>query len=270
MLLALTAVLAAACGGNGGEAGDGDGGATDGGAQAEDLGLIEDGTLIVGSDIAFKPMEYVEDGENKGFDIDLVNEIGDRLGLEVEFINTGFDGLLSQVAANQYDLAASSITITEERRQTVAFSKPYFEAGQAIVAPADSAVSGEGDLTGGVRLGVQAATTGFQYATQNLSEAATVEFPTSEAAFTALEAGQLDAVFIDQPVAAANTEDSDLEVKEVVDTGEEYGMAINQDNTALLEAVNEQLDAIIADGTYEEIYNSYFDTEVPEAFRPGG
>lgn len=236
------------------------------GAAAGDLGLQQEGTIVVGSDIAFAPFEFVEDGENRGFDIDLMNEIASRLGLEAEFVNTGFDTLFTQVAANQFDAGMSAITITEERAQTVDFSDPYFAANQAIVAPTDSDIAGPEDLAG-VAVGVQAATTGFDYAQENFTEAEIVEYPTSEAAFTALRGGQVQAVFIDLPVAAENTEGSeDFELKAEVDTDELYGIAVPPGNDALLEAINGALEEVISDGTYAEIYSEWFEGEVPEQF----
>jgi polar amino acid transport system substrate-binding protein len=255
------ALLLSACGGGGG------GSAENGPAEGNELGLQQPGIIRVGSDIAFQPFEFVEDNENKGFDVDLMNEIASRLGVEAQFVNTGFDGLFTQVANGQFDVGMSAITITEERAQTVAFSTPYFNANQAVVAPISSDIAGPEDF-GGKRVGVQAATTGFQYATENFTDAQIVEFPTSEAAFTSLSAGQLDAVFIDTPVAESNVEGSaELELKATVETGEQYGIAVRPGNDALLEAINTQLEEIIADGTYEEIYGRWFDTEVPEEFR---
>ena len=256
-LVAAAAVvgLLAGCGGEGG---------------GGDLGLAEPGKILVGSDIAFAPFEFVQGGQNKGFDIDLMNEIADRLGVEAEFVNTGFDTLFTAVASGRYDVGMSAITITPERERTVDFSDPYFLASQALVAPTGGGIAGVDDLAG-EDLAVQAATTGADYARKNFKDAKIVQFPTSEAAFTALDSGQVDAVFIDQPVAEDNVESiGGLQIAEQVDTDEEYGIAVPEDNTALLEALNEQLRAIIEDGTYEEIYGRWFDSPVPQQFREGG
>ncbi len=240
-----------------------------GGGSGGDLGLAQPGRILVGSDIAFAPFEFVQGGQNKGFDIDLMNEIAERLGVEAEFVNTGFDTLLTAVASGRYDVGMSAITITPEREKTVDFSDPYFLASQALVAPAGG-LEGVDDLAG-KDLGVQAATTGADYASQNFKDAKLVEFPTSEAAFTALDSGRVDAVFIDQPVAEDNVENiGGLEIVAQVDTDEEYGIAVPQDNDALLEAINEQLQAIIDDGTYEDIYARWFDSPVPEQFSGNG
>jgi ABC-type amino acid transport substrate-binding protein len=277
MLVALFAILSlalAACNGDdGGEAGEeatpGEDTATEDaeGGETGDLGLEQEGLILVGSDIDFAPFEFIEDGEARGFDIDLMTEIANRLDLEVEFVNTSFDTIFTQLAAGEFDAIISGITITEEREETIAFSDPYFAANQALVVAADSEISSTEDLEG-ADVGVQSATTGADYANENFAGANIVEFPTSPAGFNALESGQLDAFFIDLPVAAENTEGNDaLELVEEVDTDELYGIGVQQDNQALVDAINTQLQAIIDDGTYEEFYSTWFEGDVPEQFR---
>jgi polar amino acid transport system substrate-binding protein len=232
-----------------------------------DLGLIEDGTLRVGSDINFAPFEFIEDGEEKGFDIDLMNEIAERLGLEVEYVNTSFDTIFTQLAAGEFDAIISAVTITDERKQTIAFSDPYFQANQALVTTKDSGIEGVDDLDG-KDLGTQAGTTGLDYAKENFTDATIKEFQDAPAGFTALSAGQVDAMFIDVPVAVEQvSNDDDLVLVEEVSTNEEYGIGVQQDNEELLEAINEALAEIIADGTYAEIFETWFEgAEVPERF----
>lgn len=262
LLLALV-LLTTACGDGSG------GGATDGATDADDpYGLQEPGVLRVGSDLDFAPFEFIEDGEEKGFDIELVNEIADRLGLEVEYVNASFDTIFTQLAGGEFDLIVSAITITDERLETIDFSDPYFAANQALVVQAGSEIGAVDDLADR-DVGAQAGTTGLDYARDNFTESRIVEFPTYPAAFTALEAGQLDAVLADLPVAAEEVDGSDgaLEIVEEVDTNELYGLGVQKDQDALLEAVNEQLAEIIADGTYEELYQTWFAGDVPEQFQ---
>lgn len=259
IMLALVALvmLATACG-------------EDTGASDADnpYGLQEPGVLRVGSDLDFAPFEFVEDGEEKGFDIELVNEIADRLGVEVEYVNASFDTIFTQLAGGEFDLIVSAITITDERLETIDFSDPYFAANQALVVQADSEIGGVADLTDR-DVGAQAGTTGLEYARENFTESRIVEFPSYPAAFTALEAAQLDAVFADLPVAADQVDRSDgaLEVVEEVDTNELYGLGVQKDQDALLDAVNEQLAEIVADGTYEELYRAWFAGDLPEQFQ---
>lgn len=258
-LFALTVVLAlalAACGDEESEPVAGD-----------DLELDQAGQMLVGSDLDFAPFEFVEDGEIKGFDIDLVNEIAGRLDLEVEYLNASFDTIFTQLAAGEFDAIVSAITITEERRETIEFSEPYFAANQALVVKADSDIGGAADLAG-MDVGAQAGTTGLDYAQENFTDARVVEFPSYPAAFTALEADQLDAVIADLPVAAEQDARSDtIMIAEEIDTNELYGIGVPQESENLRAAINSALADIIEDGTYEEIYQRWFEGDVPEQFQ---
>jgi ABC-type amino acid transport substrate-binding protein len=211
------------------------------GEAPDDLGLIEEGQIRVGSDIDFAPFEFIEAGEPRGFDIDLMNEIGDRLGLEVEFVNTGFDGIFSQLAIGEFDAIISAITITEERRETIEFSEPYFAANQGLATLEGSEITGVGDLGEGVRVAVQAATTGAEYAANNFTEAEIVEFPTSPAAFAALESGQVDAVFIDLPVIGARIEGT-LEDEDGAAAGDETDEVDEADDGGEVDDADEAVD----------------------------
>lgn len=286
-LLALLAVLAlgiAACGdqpGDEAEEGDGaeeteeegaEGDAADEdegeeGADTGDLELAEEGKILVGSDLDFAPFESIEDGEPVGFDVDLFDEIADRLGLEIEYQDANFDTIFTQLAAGEFDAIISAITITEEREQEISFTDPYFAANQALVVAADSDIASTDDLAD-MDVGAQAGTTGLDYANENFTESQIVEFDTYPAAFTALEAGQVDAVLADLPVAAEQEERSEqLEIAEEVDTDELYGIGVPQESDNLREAINEELAGIIEDGTYEEIYTEWFEGDVPEQFQ---
>lgn len=235
-----------------------------------DLGLDQEGVLLVGSDLAFAPFEFVEAGEERGFDIDLMNEIGDRLGLDVEYSDANFDTIFQQLAAGDFDIIISAITITEERAQTVAFTEPYFEATQALVVGVDSTVTGTADL-GGLQVGAQAGTTGLDYAIEHFTDSTITEFPDYPASFASLRTGGIDAVLADLAFAVDGVGGDDaLQIVEELDTDEQYGIAVQLDNEALLEAVNAALADLVADGTYEALFTEWFpEGEVPARFRAG-
>lgn len=229
------------------------------------LGLTNPPTIVVGSDIAFEPFEFIRDGEPVGFDIDLMDELATRMGLEPQYENTPFDTIFTQLAGGQFDAIISAITITEERDQTIDFSDPYFAANQALAVLPGSDVSGVADLAGRT-VGVQAATTGADYAAANFTDTTITEFPTSIDAFNALQAGQIDAVFIDLPVVGEQEQQGNVVLAEEVDTGELYGIGVPEGNDALREAFNGVLADIISDGTYAEIYAEWFEGDVPAQF----
>ncbi|CAN5238825.1 basic amino acid ABC transporter substrate-binding protein [soil metagenome] len=258
VVLALALFGFASCGGD-----DGDEEASDPSTSAEDLGLIDDATLRVCSDIPYEPFEFEGDGPSgfTGFDIDLLQAMADELELTLEVQVTPFDGILGAVAAGDCDVVASALTITEERAEQVAFTDPYFDADQSLMIKTDQAseISGLDDLAGGT-IGVQTGTTGETYAEENAPDDATISsFDGADGLFGAIEADQIDAILQDFPVNAyRTTQDDTLEVVEEFETGEEYGFALAQDNDALLDALDRALGTVRDDGTYDELFEEYF------------
>jgi polar amino acid transport system substrate-binding protein len=259
-MLAAAALLLAACG---------DDGATDGEAspETEELELISPGTLTVCTDAPYAPFEF-EDPDApsgySGFDIDLMQAIADTLGLELSVLLQGFDALESgtALAADQCDIAASAMTITEQRAENLGFSDPYYDSLQSLLVSTESGLSSLGEFSGR-NLGVQGATTGAVYAEENAPDGTQIiEFPGDAELWQALQAGNIDGILQDLPVNLTHAETEGYEIVEEFDTGEQYGFAVKREGKeALLEAVNEQLAGLRADGTYDEIYNEYFATD---------
>ena len=274
LVLAVAAFVAGCGGGQGGGGGGtaGGEGGTAGGATAGGAGSMEGSgeTITVASDIAYRPFEYVENGEPVGFDIDLMREVGRRAGFTPEFQNVTFDGIVPGLGNNLYDAAISAMTITPEREESIDFSDPYFNADQSLLVPADSDILSVDDLAGtvvGVQLGTTGASTAEEYqAAGQVGEVRT--FDTIEDAFAALENGQVDAVINDLPVSQdrANQSDGRLEIVETIPTGEQYGIAFPTDSE-LVEPTNQALEQIKRDGTYAEIYEKWIG--VPPEVIPG-
>jgi polar amino acid transport system substrate-binding protein len=263
LLLAFVGLLAAAmvAAGCGDDDDDGDGGTT---AAGEDLGLTDEGTLLVGSDIPYPPFEQGDPPDYEGFDIDVINAVGEEMGLDVEMVDVPFD-LVLQGGAGRYDLAIAATTITPARENRVDFSDPYFESEQSLLVPADGDVQSIDDLTSDTVVGAQDGTTGETYAEEN-SDAEIRPFPEIDDAYNALAGGQVDAVMNDlDPNNTAAEENPDLEVVETYATGEEYGIVLADGDTALTEAVNEALATVKEDGTLDEIYQEWFQKEAPQS-----
>ena len=272
LVLAVAAFVAGCGGGQGGGGGEGGGGGGTGGATGGATGSIEGSgeTITVASDIAYRPFEYVENGEPVGFDIDLMREIGRRAGFTPEFENVTFDGIVPGLGNNLYDAAISAMTITPEREESIDFSDPYFNADQSLLVPADSDILSVDDLAGAV-VGVQLGTTGAAQAEEYQAAGQVGEvrtFDTIEDAFAALENGQVDAVINDLPVSQdrVNQSDGRLEIVETIPTGEQYGIAFPTDSE-LVEPTNQALEQIKQDGTYAEIYEKWIG--VPPETIPG-
>ena len=268
VLLAALAVLGAACAkkdaepSGGGTASDSPAGVT----------TIEEGILKVGSCLDYPPFESVEGGDETGFDVDLTEEIASRLGLEVEWVRADFDTIFTAVAGGQFDMVAAASTITEERQEVVDFSDPYYNSRQALTAVSGSDITSTDDVGDGDRVGVQRGTTGKSYAEEVLEPqgAEIVSYPGGPDALRDLEAGNLDAVVVDEPATAEIIKDlPTLEIVQPIDTDERYGFAFSKDNPDLTAAANEALADIIEDGTYEQIFMQYFPgVEVPPEFQP--
>lgn len=273
---AVLALAAAACGGGEGDGESEDSGEESSAAETSDtesadegddgeataVPTLTEGELSICSDIPYRPFE-VEDGEApsgySGFDIDLVQAMADQLGLELVVQVTSFDAIQSgtALAADSCDMAASAMTINEEREQNVDFLEPYFNAEQSLLTNTD----GPQTLDDVTSLGVQADTTGQAYAEENFDGDIT-EFDGADALFSALAAGNIDAILQDFPVNFVRAQDEDsLDVVETYPTGEQYGFAVREGNTELSDPLNETLQALIDDGTYEEIYDEYFDDD---------
>lgn len=263
----------AATGATGETAATGATGAT-GATAIPEFTTLEEGVLQVANCLDYPPFESVVDGDEVGFDIDLVEAIGERLGLTTEWIRADFDTVFTAVAGDQFDMVAAASTITEEREEIVDFSDPYYASRQSLTvntAETPDITStdqlGEGDI-----VNVQKGTTGKLWAEENLV-AQGVELRTFQLAsdmFRDLEAGNAVGIINDEPASVEIIKDlPDLQVVQAIDTNENYGFAFSPSNPELREAVNIGLQMVIADGTYAEIFEEYFPgVEVPEEFQP--
>jgi polar amino acid transport system substrate-binding protein len=251
-----TAMIAAGCGGD-----DDDGG---GGGGGEDLGLITDGTLTVGTDTPFPPFEIGQPPNISGYDIEVMNGIAENLDLTAEYTDTGFGTIFRDTANGQFDTAAAASTITAGREKTVDFTDPYYEAQQALLVEEGSDIQSVDDLSGTI-VGAQDGTTGETYANDETDAAEVRGYPGGTDAVNALRAGQVDAVVVDSPVAKDQVEkQGGVEIAEEIVTRELYGFSFAPDNDALREAVNEAIATLKEDGTITELYDKYFPGESPK------
>jgi polar amino acid transport system substrate-binding protein len=254
-LVPALALLLAGCGDDGGGSEAGSGGPE----------LVNEGKLTNCTGLPYSPFEYEENGEVVGFDVDLVDLIADKLGVEQEIVDTPFDGIQSGADFNsgKCDISAAGMTINDERKQNIDFSDPYFDATQALVAKKGSGIEDITDLSG-KKLGAQNSTTGYEYANENATGAEVINFEDLGLMLTAVESGQVDAGINDNGVLYDWIKDKpDFEVVTEFDTGEKYGMGVRKGNTALLDVVNEVLAEARSSGEYDRIYEKWFGTKPP-------
>jgi len=223
----------------------------------------------VGTDAAYAPFESQnEKGEIVGFDIDVVRAVAAKAGFEVKFINTPWEGIFNALKQGDRDLLVSSITITDERRQSMDFSAPYFDAHQLIAVKGDSKVTRFEDLKS-LRVGVQTGTTGDEAISklQGKNSTSIKRFESTPLALKELEAGGIDAVVADNGVVinyvANNAATRFRTVNDPAFVPEQYGIAVRKGNAELLAKVNQGLAAIRADGSYDRIYAKYLGLASP-------
>jgi polar amino acid transport system substrate-binding protein len=218
----------------------------------------------VGTDAAYAPFESQnEKGEIVGFTVDVVNAVAAKAGIQVKFVNTPWEGIFNALTQGDRDMVASSVTITEERKQTMDFSDPYFDAQQLIAVKETSKVAKFADLKR-LKVGVQTGTTGDEVVTKLLGKTSTnvKRFESTPLALKELEAGGVDAVVADNGVVihyvANNPGGKFKTVSDKEFAPEQYGFAVKKGNAELLGKLNEGIKAIKADGSYDQIYSKYF------------
>ena len=229
--------------------------------QADRTDINRDGKLIIGTNPEFPPFEYVGDsGEIEGFDVDLMNEVGKRLGYEVEFKSMEFKSLIGAMEAGSIDAVAAGMSVTDERKLAVDFSDTYFNASQYIIVnKGNEDIKKASDLAGKI-VGVQEGTTGDVYLTENVKTQNIKRFKKGIDAVLDLKNGGCDAVFIDAQVAmdfVAANEEQLVCLSGGIDS-EEYAVAFPK-GSKLVSDVNKAIAEMRADGTYKDIYDKYFE-----------
>lgn len=210
----------------------------------------------VATDATFPPFETVDEAtkELTGFDVELMNALAAKAGIEIEWVNIGFDPMLAGLSQCQYDVAIAAITITEDRKKDMLFSEPYINAGQIIsVQKSNTEITGPESLAG-KKVGAQLGTTGAIEA-EKIAGVELKTYDSYDLAFLDLANGQIDAVIADYPTAlgfVGQNADKLTTVGEVF-TDESYGIAVCKKNTDLLKKINDGLAAIKADGTVQKL-----------------
>ncbi|MFP2933005.1 basic amino acid ABC transporter substrate-binding protein, partial [Pyxidicoccus sp. 3LG] len=216
-------------------------------------------TLRIGTDGTYPPFESVRDGELVGFDIELGRLIGEELGAKVEFTNTSFDGVFPALTAGKFDLVMSAVTITPERAQRVAFSDPYYTAGQLVAArKEDTHITDIESLRGKVA-GIQLNTTAA-LVLQKYPDIQVRQYPTIDLALQDLLNGNLAGVVGDAPTLRYFITHGfkGLRTTGGLLTEEHYGIAMRPEDTALRDAVNGALQRLRDSGRFAALEEKYF------------
>lgn len=219
--------------------------------------------LAVGANIGNVPWEFQDaSGEFVGFEIDLVKEIGKRLGREVEVVNIPFNGLFSAVQSGRIDIALSSITITEKRLGSVSFTQPYYDSAQSLTVSSRSNATGLKDMNGKV-IGVDTGSTGDMWTTGNRDSYGFDNIRRFEGlapAMLDLQSGRIDGYISDIPSLEYYIKDKPFfKVIERIETGERYSMMLAK-TAPLTEEVNAIISTLKQEGYVAKLHEQWFGT----------
>ena len=240
-VLALTMLLAlAACGS----------GNSDTNTASGSAGKI---TVTVATSPDFPPFESLDGSEVVGIEVDILQAITGKLGLEMQLEQMDFESVIPGVQAGKFDIGMSGITITADRQKNCDFTQPYFLASQAIVVTPDSDITCKADLEGKT-ISVQTGTTAEEYCMENGYEV--LAFAANNDAAAALTSGKAAAWVVDNEVGVALAEQQGLVVLDEAMTSEPYAFAFAKDS-ALTAQFDEALGELLADGTVAAIFEKY-------------
>ena len=225
------------------------------------IATATEGVLTMATNAYFPPYEYYDGDQIVGIDADIAKAVADKLGLELKIEDMEFDSIITAVATGKADLGLAGMTVTEERLQNINFSDSYAQGVQVVIVAEDSDIATLDDLVG-KKIGVQLATTGDIYASDDYGAENVEQFNKGNDAVMALASGKVDAVIIDnEPAKSYVAANEGLKILETEYVVEDYAACIAKENTALLDAVNQALSELTADGTLQAIVDKYISAE---------
>ncbi len=226
------------------------------------------GTLIMGTNAAFPPYEFIEDGEIVGIDAEIAAAIAEKIGMELEIQDMEFDAIIPALQSGKINVGLAGMTVTAEREESVNFTESYATGVQVVIVAQGSEITSVDDLFAegaSHTIGVQRNTTGDLYTTWDLEDEglATIDrYSRGADAVQALITGKVECVVIDNEPAKAFVEANEgLMILETEYIEEQYAIAMSKDDAELYEKVNTALQELKADGTVDEIIAKYIPAE---------
>ncbi len=214
------------------------------------------GKLTIATSPDFPPFESLEGDKVVGIEIDLLEMIAEKLGVELEINQMDFDSVLPGIQSGKFNIGVSGITVTEDRKKNADFTVPYFAAAQAIVVLKDSPIKSKADLEG-KKVSVQTGTTAEEYCMKNGYEVSA--FQANNDALSALTSGKVDAWVIDNEtgIQMSETTNGKTVVLDEPMTTEPYSFAFKKGSTSLVNEINSYVEGWLKDGTIEKIFEKY-------------
>ncbi|MBS6706393.1 MAG: transporter substrate-binding domain-containing protein [Lachnospiraceae bacterium] len=234
----------------------------------------EQEVLTVAMELAYPPFETKdEQGNPSGVSVDFMKDFGEYIGKEIRIENISFDGLIPSLQTGKADMVMSSMTITEERKETVDFSDPYANALLAVLTNKDSQITSVDDLNQeGKKVAVKTGSTGYLYAQEHLKNAEIIALQDESACVMEVSQGKADGFIYDQLTIYRNWQNN-LDTTNAVfipfQDVEPWGIAVKKGNTELLDQLNEFIETYREDGGFEELTEKYL-SEEKEAFEELG
>ncbi len=258
MFLLLAALVLAACGGSTAAAPTP---AAD--VSGNDASPEPSAKLLIGTDATFPPFESVDASRRQivGFDVDLMNAIAAKAGLQIEIVGTRYDLLLDAIARCRLVAGISAIPITDDLKQEMLFSDPYYTHGQVVVVKKGNIIITGRDTLAGMTVGAQKNTNSVNEI-QQIPGAHLASYPTAEFAFRDLMEGLIDAVVADKLLALSyvDVKPNDLKIAGDEFGTEDFGIAICNQQADLLKKINEGLAAVKADGTLDRLQKKWLNS----------
>lgn len=214
------------------------------------------GKLTIATSPDFPPFESLEGDKVVGIEIDLLEMIAEKLGVELEINQMDFDSVLPGIQSGKFNVGVSGITVTEDRKKNADFTVPYFAAAQAIVVLKDSPIKSKADLEG-KKVSVQTGTTAEEYCMKNGYDVSA--FQANNDALSALTSGKVDAWVIDNEtgIQMSETTNGKTVVLDEPMTTEPYSFAFKKGSTSLVNEINSYVEGWLKDGTIEKIFEKY-------------
>ncbi|MET8437684.1 ABC transporter substrate-binding protein [Streptomyces sp900116325] len=233
------------------------------GATVKGAKLIKSGQITTCTHLPYAPFQSEKDGKVVGFDVSMIDLVAEDLGVKQVVVDKSFETIKTgaDLNASVCDVAAAGMTITDERKQNLDFSVPYFDATQALLARKGVKATSVEDITEQkLKLGSQSSTTGEDFAHSHGADPQS--FESSDAELNGLRTGQVDVIVQDYPVVQNWLKDpansAKFEIVGNLDTGEQYGFAVRKDgNPKLLAAINQAIKDAKSDGTYKKLYEQW-------------
>jgi polar amino acid transport system substrate-binding protein len=248
--LCTAALLLTACGGGNTE------------ATVQGAKLVQEGRLTTCTHLPYPPFQSTQGGKIVGFDVDMIDLVAKKLGVTQRIVDTSFETIKGGAALNagKCDVAAAGMTILPERAKFLDFSKPYFNATQALMAEKGSGIASLDDVkTKKLKIGSQGSTTGEDHVREKGLNPQS--FDNSAAELDGLRTGQVDVIVQDYPVVQGWLKDpanSKFALVASLNTGEQYGFAVKKGgNAQLLQMINQAITQAVQDGTYKKIYEKW-------------